>query len=93
MTLFEFAAGVNLDALPKPGVSDNSMVVTIFNIFLAIAGATALLVITVSGLKFTLSNGDPQTIAKAKNSIIYAVAGLVIIVFAATLTNFVFNRI
>lgn len=86
--------GIDLSPLPGSGANGDSGVVrTIFNIVLAVMGAVSVLIITISGLKFTLSQGDPQRISKAKNSIIYAVAGLVIIIFAATIVNFVFKSL
>ncbi len=88
------SSGVNLNSLPNTGTGDNAdPVKIIFNIFLGVAGATAVLIITIQALRFTLSRGDPNTISKAKNGIIYALIGLVIIIFAATLVNFVFGQL
>jgi hypothetical protein len=93
--LFKLFAGLDLSPLPRIGTNleDDSAVKIIFNIFLSIMGAVALLIITVSGLRFTISRGDPATISKAKNTIIYALIGLVIIAFAAVLVNFVFSNV
>jgi hypothetical protein len=93
--LIRLIASLNLSPLPRIGTNleDRSAATTIFNIFLGIAGAVALLIITISGLRFSISRGDPGTISKAKNSIIYAVIGLVVIAFAAVLVNFVFSRV
>ena len=44
-----------------------------------IAGITAVIVVVVAGINYSLSAGDPQKTAKAKNTIIYAVTALVII--------------
>lgn len=40
---------------------------------------------------FTLSSGDAQKAAKARNTILYAVVGLVVAVFASAIVNFVFD--
>jgi len=41
---------------------------------------------------FALSSGDAQKAAKARNTVLYAVIGLVVSLFAAAIVNFVFNR-
>lgn len=94
MRILHILAGLDLSPLPQPvGNQDGSTAQTVFSIFLALAGAAALVVITLSGFRLTISRGDPQSIAKAKNSIIYAVIGLVVIAFAAVITRYVFNNL
>jgi|GEM_PF-341712 len=65
----------------------------IVNILLYIAGIIAIIVIIVSGIKFASSHGDSSAVNKARQNLIYAVAGLVIAVMAFAIVNFVFNRV
>jgi TRAP-type C4-dicarboxylate transport system permease small subunit len=60
----------------------------ILNIVLGVVGALAFLLIVLAGLRYTLSQGDPAKITAAKNSIVYAAIGLVIIAMAATIVNY-----
>lgn len=72
---------------------NNADVTNIVNLVLMIAGVVAVVIIVVAGIEFALSSGDPQKAAKARNNIIYALAGLVIVMTAFAITNFVIRRI
>ena len=52
------------------------------NIIAVIAGIVAVVVIILSGFRYVTSGGDTQKIASAKNTLIGAIVGLVIIVLA-----------
>lgn len=58
-----------------------------------IAGITAVIIIIVGGFRYITSGGDSAKAASARNAIIGAVVGLVIIAAAETLVVFVVNRI
>ena len=62
---------------------------TIVNIMLFILGAIAVIMIVIGGIKYTTSNGDSSSITSAKNTILYAVVGLIIAVMAFAIVNFV----
>lgn len=88
------AATLNLGPLPKPtGVDDGSKLQTILSLVFVILGAISLLVITIAGFMYTISHGDPKIIEQAKNSILYAVVGLVVSISAFAIINFVVGRI
>lgn len=54
-----------------------------------ILGAVAVVVIIISGLTYVTSSGNSSKIAKAKNSLLYAVIGLVVAISAGAITNFI----
>lgn len=58
-----------------------------------IGGFVAVVIIIISGIKFTTSNGDPQKAASARNGVIYAVIGLIVIVAAQAIILFILNRV
>lgn len=92
--IIHILAALDLGPLPQPGgVQDGSTARTAFNLFLMISGAVALLIITVAGFRISISRGDPGTITKSKNTIIFAMIGLVVIAFSAVIVRFVFTRI
>jgi len=62
---------------------------TILQIAFALAAATALIILMLAALKYVTSRGDPQAVAKAKNTIIYAAIGLVIAASAFSIVSFV----
>jgi len=65
----------------------------VLNFAFGLAGAIALLIILIAGFRFSLSRGNPDSINNAKNSIIYAVVGLVVAMFGVAIVNFVFSRV
>jgi hypothetical protein len=52
-------------------------------------GAAAVLIIVLAGFRYILSQGSPNEIATARNAIIYSSVGLVVIMFAFAIVNFV----
>ncbi len=62
------------------------------NTLLFILGAVAVIVIILSGVFYVTSIGDSNLIAKAKNTLLYAVVGLVVAIMAYAIVNFVINR-
>lgn len=62
---------------------------TIVNILLYILGAVSVLVIIISGIYYVTSMGDSSAIARAKNTLLYAVIGLVVALLAYAIVNFI----
>ena len=56
---------------------------------LYIIGVIAVIVIIVGGIKYVTSDGDSSKVSSAKNTILYAVIGLVIAMLAFAIVNFV----
>ena len=56
-------------------------------------GILAVLFIIVGGINYTVSQGDPGKVAKAKNTILYAIVGLIITLLAFSITQFVLNAL
>lgn len=58
-----------------------------------IAGIVAVLAIIIGSIRFMAANGESAKVATAKNVISYAVVGLVVILMAAALTNWVIGQV
>lgn len=71
----------------------NSIWNKILNAITYVAGAVAVLMIIIGGLRYTVSNGDQAGINAAKNTILYALVGLVLSVMANAIINFVLVNI
>jgi len=56
-------------------------------------GLIAVIVIMIAGFRFITSSGDPNTITSARNTILYAVIGLVIAVIAQLIVVFILQRL
>lgn len=55
-------------------------------------GAACVIVIVIAGILYTTSNGDAGKVKTAKDAILYAVIGLVVIMMAFAITGFVLGR-
>ena len=69
----------------------NGIIKTIVEVLLT-AVAISIIMIVIGGIMFALSSGDAQKAAKARNTVLYAVVGLAVSLFASAIVNFVFNR-
>ncbi len=78
--------------VPKGDLS-NDAVQTVLQIVFALIGAVAVIILMLAALKYITSRGDPQAVAKAKNTIVYAAIGLVISVSAFTIVGFVIKSV
>lgn len=67
----------------------NKMMKTIINVILTILGTIAVIMIIIGGIRYTTSNGDASQIKSAKDTIMYAVVGLVVAILAFAIVNFV----
>jgi hypothetical protein len=56
-------------------------------------GAVAVLMIIIGGLRYVLSGGDPNSTKGAKDTIMYAVIGLIVALVARVLVFFVANAL
>ena len=59
----------------------------------AFAGVIAVVFVIISGISMMTSSGDPGKIAKAKNTLIFAIVGLIIVVLASAITYFVMKGV
>lgn len=85
-----FAALISSDYLPKAGQSNIPDIITfVFGIF----GAIAVIMVIYAGIQMIISQGNSEKVAQARRSIIYAIAGLVIIIFSWTIVSFVVGRL
>lgn len=89
-TVADSAVCENKSGTENPVTGTIQRVVTIIA---AIAGVVAIIMIIVAGISYILSGGEPAKIIAARNAIIYAVIGLIVIVLARTIIVFIVNRL
>lgn len=70
-----------------------SGVTNIINFLLILAGLVAAIYIIYGGVRYIISRGDENEAEAAKNTILFAVIGLIVIGFAAAIVNFVITAI
>ena len=65
----------------------------VINILSIAIGIISVIMIMIGGLRMILGGSDPQTINNSRNSIIYALVGILIAVLAQALVLFVLDNI
>ena len=86
--------GISPGNLPQVGAGTNpNPIPIVLDIAFGIAGALAVLMITISGLRYITSAGNPEKTSRAKNGIVYSMVGLVIAIAAEAIVSFVGNRL
>ena len=96
MSYFFRIADIILDQdtlkIPKATADSNSFAIVLELAFAAL-GAAAFIIIVVAGMKFVLSRGSSDAVAKARNTIVYAAIGLVVSMLSFTIVRFVVRGI
>lgn len=77
----------------QPGTKIDTIITTVINIFSLIVGVIAVIMIIIGGLKYITSGGDSGNITAAKNTILYAVIGLVVVALAQFVVRFVLDKV
>lgn len=62
---------------------------TITNTLLFVLGAVSVIMIIIGGLRYVVSGGDSSAVTAAKNTILYAIVGVIVAVLAYAIINFV----
>ncbi len=68
---------------------DSGVFKTITNVLLFIIGAISVIMLIIGGIRYVVSGGDSTAVTSAKNTILYAVVGIVVAILAYALVNFV----
>jgi hypothetical protein len=71
----------------------NNLVHTIVNLLSAIVGIVAVIMIIVGGLRYITSGGSDTSVTSAKNTILYAIIGLIIVALAQIIVRFTLNKV
>ncbi len=66
---------------------------TIVNILSVIVGIVAVIMIIVGGFRYITSGGDSGNVSSAKNTLIYAIVGLIIVALAQFIVHFVLSNV
>jgi hypothetical protein len=61
----------------------------ITNVLLFVIGAISVIMLIIGGIRYVVSGGDSGAVTSAKNTILYAVVGIVVAILAYALVNFV----
>lgn len=89
-------AGANTakgSGMPSELVGVNGVFTRITNTVLYAVGIISVIMLIYGGLRYVISGGDSKKVTDAKNTIMYAIIGLIISILAYAIVNFVINAV
>lgn len=97
-TAFGFDGGIQSGADSARGADQTSELFgqagifrTITNVLLFVLGAISVIMIIVGGLRYVVSGGNATAVTAAKNTILYAIVGVIVALLAYAIVNFVLD--
>lgn len=81
---------------PFQGTSTGSLIqaiTSIVNALLALAAVIAAIFVIIGGVRYVTSQGDEDASVAAKDTVLYAVVGIIVIALSAVLVNFIIDAI
>lgn len=76
-----------------PLTGSNGTLTKVTNVVGFVAGVVAVVMIIIGGFRFVISRGDSAKAVTARQTIMYSVIGLIVIVFAREIVIFVLSRV
>lgn len=70
----------------------NNLIATIINLFSIIVGVIAVIMIVYGGFRYITSGGDTTKVTSSRNTILYAIIGLIIVALAQFIVKFVLEK-
>ncbi|NTW61731.1 hypothetical protein HGB24_03560 [Candidatus Saccharibacteria bacterium] len=77
------------DSQPSDLFGQNGIFTKIINAALFLIGAVSVLMLIYGGIRYTISGGDSKAVTDAKNTIMYAIIGIVVALMAFAIVNWV----
>ena len=72
---------------------DGSIFNTVTNILLFLIGAISVVMLIIGGIRYVVSGGDQGAVTSAKNTILYAIIGIVVAFLAFAAVRFVTDQL
>ena len=89
----QFCKDVNENKSTDRILGPEGLVTQITQTIIYITGAISVIMIVIGGLKYVFSAGDSPGVQSAKNTILYAIIGLVVTLFAQVIVSFVLSKL
>ncbi len=77
----------------NPISGNNGVLTRVVNILSIVVSIAAVIIIIVAGIRFTTSGGDSNAVKSARDSIIYALVGIVVVLLARSIILYVVSRV
>ncbi len=86
-------AGADCGTTPNGSVDVTKVPTTIVNVLSTVVGVVAVIMIIVGGFKIVTSGGDSNKVASGRSTVLYAVIGLIVVILARIIVNYVLTRV
>ena len=93
LTLEEGAQAARCDGCPEDLFGDTGVFKQITNTILYIVRVIAVIVLIIGGIRYLISGGDSKKVTDAKNTVLYAIIGLIIALLSFAIVNFVISAL
>ena len=93
LTLQEGAEAAQCDGCPSDLFGDTGVFRQITNTILYIVGIIAVIMLIIGGIRYVVSGGDSKKVTDAKNTVLYAIIGLIVCLLSYAIINFVIGVI
>ena len=93
LTLREGAEAARCDDCPADLFGDTGVFKQVTNTVLYIVDIVAVIMLIIGGIRYVISGGDSKKVTDAKNTVLYAIIGLVICFFSYAIVNFVITSL
>ncbi len=93
LTLQQGAEAARCDGCPENLFGNDGVFKQITNTVLYIVGVISVVMLIVGGVKYLVSGGDSKRVTDAKNTVLYAIIGLVIALLSFAIVNFVISTL
>ncbi len=87
------APGTTQQCETDSGTGVNGIVNTVITVFSWVVGVVSVIMIIVGGFKYVTSGGESNGVTSAKNTILYAIVGLIIVAVAQIVVRFVLSNV
>ena len=78
--------------VPQVAANDNTLAKILSAVFV-IVGSLAVLFVLIGAARYVAANGEPARVTQAKNTILYAIVGVVVSALAFVVVQFVIGRL
>jgi hypothetical protein len=75
-----------------PQLSVTNVFTDVISVFSFVAGVLSAIFLVIGGIRYTTSGGNSQRVESAKQTILYAVIGLIVSVLAFAIVDFIVSR-
>jgi hypothetical protein len=93
LTIENGAACAKADSAKENLFAPGGIFATVSNTLIFLVGAVAVIFLIIGGLRYVISNGDAKNVESAKNTILYAIVGIVVAVISFALVQFVIQAL